>query len=374
MTSRRTFVRSLAATSGALSFGLPKGLWERAEAFPRQGKPLNILVLGGTGQTGPFQIHYAVARGHKVTVFNRGRRQTELPSGVEHLIGDRNDNLEALKGSKTWDVIIDNPTTFPRWVRSAGEVLKGRTDQYVFISTISVFDKWDQPNMDENAPLATMPDPTVESMQYYGAMKALSEQESEKYYPGKVTVIRPGLISGPRDETDRFSYWPIRMARGGEVLTAPLDHAAQIIDGRDLAEWTVRMCEARTYGIYNATGLSTTHREMLNGSRSVLPSETQRTITLTSPDLAFLREHKVRPWAELPVWMPNEGETLYWNKCIVSKAIAAGLTFRPYATTVQDTLSWHLTRPAENQAKLRSGLTPEREAEILKAWHARKKS
>lgn len=113
---------------------------------------------------------------------------------------------------------------------------------------------------------------------------------------------------------------------------------------------------------------------MLNGIRSVLPSETQRTITLTSPDLAFLREHKVRPWAELPVWMPNEGETLYWNKCIVSKAIAAGLTFRPFATTVQDTLSWHLTRPAENQAKLRSGLTPEREAEILKAWHARKKS
>jgi 2'-hydroxyisoflavone reductase len=369
--TRRSFVQTLAATTGALS--LSRSVFERAELHPRRGAPLNILILGGTGFTGPHQIGYAVARGHRITVFNRGRRQADLPKSVKHLTGDRNGQLEALKGTDKWDVVIDNPTTFPRWVRTTGEILKGRTDQYVFISTLSVFDKWNIPEMDESAPLATMPDPAVEEMRYYGAMKALAEQESERWYPGKVTVIRPGLIVGPRDETDRFTYWPVRIARGGEVL-CPGDPngGAQIIDARDLAEWTVRMCEERKYGIYNATGPRSplTQAEMIAGIRAALPGSLE--VSFTWPDLKFIEEQKVRPWADLPVWIPNTGDTQYWGKAIVAKAVAAGLTFRPLAETARDTLEWHRTRPSEAQAKLRAGLTADREAELLKAWHERK--
>lgn len=370
MGSRRSFVQAVAATGGALSLGWHRRLFA-AEEQPRNGVPLDILILGGTGFTGPHQIAYAVARGHRVTVFNRGRRQADLPQGVKHLVGDRNDNLSALKGTAKWDVIIDNPTTFPRWVKSAGEVLQGRAEQYVFISTLSVYDKWNVANMDENAPLATMPDPTSESMQYYGAMKVLAEKEAEKWYPDRVTVIRPGLIVGPRDETDRFTYWPVRIARGGEVLCPPGADAAQIIDARDLAEWTIRMCEDRKYGVFNATGprSALSQLEMLAGIRAAIPGSLD--IRLTSTDTAFLEEQKVRPWADLPVWIPNQGDTLYWGRANIEKAVAAGLTFRPLAVTAAETLAWHRTRPVEQQAKMRAGLTAEREAEVLKAWHAR---
>lgn len=371
--SRRSFVQSLAASGGALALGAPRHLSGLLDQ-PRRGAPLNMLILGGTGFTGPHQVRYAVSRGHKVTVFNRGKRQADLPDGVTHLVGDRNNDLSALKGSNRWDVIIDNPTTFPRWVRTAGEVLKGRTDQYVFISTISVYDKFNIPNMAEDGPLATMPDPAVEDMQYYGAMKVLAEKECEKWYPGKVTVIRPGLIVGPGDETDRFTYWPVRIAKGGEVLCPPARHSAQIIDARDLAEWTIRMCEDRKYGIYNATGprSAMTQVEMLAGVRAAMPGSLD--VSLVFTDTAFLTEQKVQPWSELPVWIPNEGDTANWGQSVIAKAVAAGLTFRPLAVTAADTLAWHLTRPAAAQAKLRSGLTAEKEATVLKAWNARKGS
>lgn len=370
MTTRRTFVQSLAASGGVLSLGLSR----EPLATRLSRHPLNILILGGTGFTGPHQVRYALSRGHRVTVFNRGKRQADLPDGVTHLVGDRNNDLAALKGSHRWDVIIDNPTTFPRWVRTAGEVLKGRTDQYVFISTLSVFDKWNVPNMDEHAPLATMPDPTVEDMKYYGAMKALAERECEKWYPGKVTVIRPGLIVGPGDETDRFTYWPVRIAKGGEVLCPPAWEAAQIIDARDLAEWTIRMCEDRKFGIYNATGprAPLTQAEMLAGIRAALSGSLD--VKLTFTEAKFLEEQKVRPWAELPVWIPGAGDFLNWGKANISKAVAAGLTFRPLAMTSADTLAWHRTRPAEQQEKLKAGLTAEREAEVLAAWRARQGS
>lgn len=369
-TSRRHFVHTVAAAGGMLSLGRP-GRNLLSEVRPFGGRPLNILILGGTGFTGPHQIHYAVARGHSVTVFNRGRRQADLPGGITHLTGDRNDNLEALKGNATWDVIIDNPTTFPRWVRTAGEVLRGRADQYVFISTLSVYDKWNVANMDEHAPLATMPDPTVENMQFYGAMKALAEREAEKWYPGKVTVIRPGLIVGPGDQTDRFTYWPVRLARGGEVLAPPADGSAQIIDARDLAEWTIRMCEERTYGVYNATGprSALSVGELLAGVRASLPGSLD--VRLVHADTKFLTDQQVRPWAELPVWIPNEGDTRYWGQANIAKAVAAGLTFRPLAQTAADTLAWHRTRPAAEQATLRAGLAPDREALVLQAYHAR---
>src|SRR5204863_6357163 len=227
-------------------------------------KPMRILILGGTGFTGPYQVGCALSRGHKVTTFNRGKTHPgELPNEVEQLVGDRSGNLDALKG-RQWDVVIDNPTTLPAWVRDAAQVLKGNVERYVFTSTISVYGETKQ-GVDESAPLAKYEgvDPyqeTLEAMKAsgyktYGPLKALSEKEAEKWFPGKALVIRPGLIVGPRDESDRFTYWPVRIDRGSEVL-APGDpnDPVQFIDARDLTEWTIRMVENGGTGIYNATG------------------------------------------------------------------------------------------------------------------------
>src|SRR6267143_6586884 len=260
MITRRKFLRISAAAGGAIGIAPHLFSADKNDTV----KPLRILILGGTGFTGPDQVKYALSRGHKITVFNRGKTHPGiLPDEVEQLIGDRNGHLEALKG-KRWDVCIDNPTTLPAWVRDAAQILKGNVDRYVFISTISVYaDTSTGP--DENAPLAKYEGAdsfkeTLEAMKAsgyktYGPLKALSEQETEKWFPGKSLIIRPGLIVGPRDETDRFTYWPVRIDRGGEVL-APGDpkDPVQFIDARDLAEWTIRMVENRETGIYNATG------------------------------------------------------------------------------------------------------------------------
>src|SRR5204862_2578840 len=222
-------------------------------------------ILGGTGLPGPFQVSYARKRGHKITVFNRGKTHPgELPKEVEQLVGDRNGQLDVLK-NRQWDVVIDNPTSAPVWVRDAAQILKGNVERYVFISTISVYADTSKPGTDESASLAKYngTDAMKESREsiiaskfaLYGPLKALSEQEAEKWFPGKTLIVRPGLIVGPRDETDRFTYWPVRIDRGGEVLAPgnPSD-PVQFIDGRDLAEWTIRMAENRETGIYNATG------------------------------------------------------------------------------------------------------------------------
>src|SRR5213596_1504612 len=227
-------------------------------------KPMRILILGGTGFTGSYQVRYALSRGHKVTTFNRGKTHPgESPDEVEQLIGDRNGQLDALK-NRQWDVAIDNPTTLPAWVRDAAQILKGNVERYVFISTISVYGEVKQ-GVDESAPLEKYqgPDPykeTLEAMKAsgyktYGPLKALSESEAEKWFPGKTLIIRPGLIVGPRDETDRYTYWPVRIDRGGEVLAPGISSdPVQFIDARDLAEWVIRMVEQRQTGVYNATG------------------------------------------------------------------------------------------------------------------------
>src|ERR1017187_4152753 len=256
-TTRRLFIKLSAAAGTALSVG---PLFAEKSA-----KSLRILILGGTGFTGPFQIQYALKRGHKITTFNRGKTHPgETPEGVEQLIGDRNGQLDALK-NRQWDVVIDNPTSAPVWVRDAAQILKGNVDRYVFISTISVYADTSKPGTDESAPLAkyTGPDAMKESREsiiaskfaLYGPLKALSEQEAEKWFPKKTLIIRPGLIVGPRDETDRFTYWPMRVDRGGEVLApgAPSD-PVQFIDGCDLAEWTIRLVENGETGIYDSTG------------------------------------------------------------------------------------------------------------------------
>src|SRR5712691_11714623 len=258
MMDRRRFIK-ISTASALASRVTATSLF--AEETPT---PMRILILGGTGFIGPYQVQYALSRGHKVTTFNRGKtRKNELPEGVEQMIGDRNGQLDALK-NRQWDVVIDNPTTLPAWVRDAAQILKANVERYVFISTISVYGEVKQ-GVDESAPVAKYegPDPykeTLEAMKAggfktYGPLKALSERETDKWFPGKALIIRPGLIVGPHDETDRFTYWPVRIDRGGEVLAPGTPSASvQFIDARDLAEWTIRMVENRETGIYNATG------------------------------------------------------------------------------------------------------------------------
>jgi 2'-hydroxyisoflavone reductase len=362
--NRRTFIGSSVAAGALLATGA-------LEATP-PAKPLKILILGGTGFIGPHQVRYALSRGHQVTLFNRGKRNPGLFPEVEHLEGDRNDNLEALKNRK-WDAVIDNPATLPRWVRDAGAVLKGNAGQYLYISSLSAYADNSQPGADESGATATLEDPTVETItgQTFGGLKALSEQEAEKAFPGRATIVRPGLIVGHGDETDRFTYWPVRIARGGEVL-APGDPTdpVQIIDARDLGEWTVRLLEQKAYGIFNAVGPSSpmSIAEMLYGIRAVTSAD----VKFTWVPAGFLAAQKVAPWSDLPVWIPPQGEYAGFGNRSNRKAIAAGLTFRPLADTAVATLAWHASRPDERKATLRAGIKPEREAEVLALWKKEK--
>ena len=344
-------------------------------------KPLRILILGGTGFIGPHQVRYALARGHKLTLFNRGRRPKEWPAPVEELVGDRNTgDLKALEG-REWDVCIDNPTTLPFWVRDAGQVLKGKVKQYVFISTLSVYAGERDPGQDEAAPLAVYKGQdamkeTLDSLKkdvegLYGPLKVLSEKESEKWFPGATTVVRPGLIVGPGDETDRFTYWPVRIDRGGEVL-APGDgkDPVQIVDARDLAEWTIRLVEARTLGTFNAMGPARemTMRAMLEGVRDGVGSKA----AFTWVPADFLDQQKVSAWGDMPAWVPGTGDTAGFGLRSNRRAVAAGLTFRPLATTAKDALAWWKEQPEDRRAKPRAGIAADREAQVLAAWKAKK--
>ncbi|MBL8148826.1 MAG: NAD-dependent epimerase/dehydratase family protein [Blastocatellia bacterium] len=334
---------------------------------------MKILILGGTGFIGPHQVRYALARGHKVTLFNRGKTNPKLFPDVEQLTGNRNGDLESLKG-KEWDVVIDNPATLPRWVRDTAQLLKNSAKHYVFISTISVYSDVSKPDMDETAAVATIDDPTVEKItgETYGALKALAEKEAEKAFPGKALIIRPGLIVGPGDLTDRFSYWPVRIEKGGEILSPGTpDDPVQFIDARDLSEWVIRMVEQSEVGVYNATGPKSplSIAEMLYGIKAVTTSDAK----FTWVDSDFLSSQKVFPWVHMPVWVPPKGDSAGFSRISVKRAVAKGLTYRPLADTAKATLDWYKTRPSEQQAKLAAGISPERETEVLAAWHSRKK-
>jgi 2'-hydroxyisoflavone reductase len=383
--SRRTFLETSALSGIALAattvipdelraaFGELGG----AQAAPR---PLRILILGGTGFIGPHQVRYAVSRGHQVTLFNRGRTNPGLfkgMKGIEERIGDRAPrpgNYDSLKTGE-WDVVIDNPTTRPRWVREAAETLKGRVGHYVFISTISVYAANDTPGADETAAVATTDTPDVEDGpnygRLYGPLKALSEKEAEKAFPGRTLIIRPGLIVGIGDQTDRFTYWPVRIAKGGEVLAPPADDPVQIIDARDISEWTIRCCESKTYGVFNATGPAArfTVKQMLDGIKSTVSSSA--TIVHVASEFLAEQTPPVRGWSELPVWLAPKGQTAGFTQRSIAKALQNGLTFRPFPDTVRETLAFYNQQSEARKAELRAGIAPEREAAVLAAWKAK---
>src|SRR5258708_2378718 len=378
--SRRTFLKLSAMVGGTAGLGLIPGasaLLAEIGTTGRAAKGLRILILGGTGFTGPFQVSYALSRGHQVTVFNRGRTHPgELPKEAEQLLGDRNGKLDALKG-RQWDVCIDIPTTLPVWVRDAAQILKGNVDRYVFVSTISVYSDTSKLGMDETAPLAkytgadamkeTNATMRANNFALYGPLKALAEAEAEKWFPGRALIIRPGYIVGPGDESDRFTYWPVRVERGGEVL-APGTAAdpIQIIDARDLAEWTIRMVEQATVGSFNAVGPKS--KLTMGRMLAEIKKTTGSAARFTWVDDKFLSSEKIID--DIPIWTSPHGPEIGYSTMNINKALSKWLTFRPLSDTTKATLDWFRKQPVDRQLRMRAGLKLEREAEVWDAWHA----
>jgi 2'-hydroxyisoflavone reductase len=361
--TRRRFVQSAAMIGSGLALsGCALGGGARGAAT----RPQKILILGGTSFLGPELVRHAQARGHTLTLFNRGKTNPGLFPELEKLHGDRTKpgGLKLLEG-RQWDAVIDTSGYVPRVVKASAELLAPNVEQYVFVSTISVYPDDVKPGADESAPVQKIDDPASEEVQkYYGALKALCEQAAEAALPGRVTNVRPGLIVGPGDPTDRFSYWPVRMARGGEVLAPGSgEDPAQVIDVRDLAAWIILTVERRGMGVYNAVGPSKrmTMRELLEGCRAGTGSDA----SIVWADAEFLEQQKVSPWMDMPVWTGTDpGFATIDNR----KVIKAGATFRPIEETARDTWAWFQTLPPERRSKLRAGLQAERETQVLAAW------
>ncbi len=372
MYSRREFLGSSLAALGAAAALDPKVLLA-ARA------PKKILILGGTGFVGPHNVRYALSRGHQVTIFNRGRSGPSLfGKDVEQLSGDRANNLEALKGRK-WDAVIDESASLssaPEWVKLSANLLKDSTDQYLFVSTRSAYLDTSRVPMTADAPVLTLENSPIEAGKplTYGHAKAYAEKEAHKAMPGRVTVVRPGLIVGPGDETDRFTYWPVRVARGGEMI-APgdgTDHV-QIIDVRDLMQFCVTLVENRTYGVFNGVGpdKGQPFKEFLQRIQKGVGGNA----SYTWMDADFLRANGANPYGrELPVYQVMRGRTAGFARFDLTPELKAGLKIRSMEDTARDTLEWWKSEPAERQqAGTKTGFSPEREAALLKLWKERQK-
>lgn len=363
---RREFLRTTGMAAGALGLS-SRTLWGRDTPIPPGAT--RILILGGTGFIGPHQVRYARERGHSLTLFNRGRTAPELFPDVEQLRGDRAaGDLDALRDGE-WDVVIDNSSSNPRWTRESAQLLKDRAGQYIFISTQSVYASRAEIGIDETAPVGR-PDLPKSEWSGYGPNKALCEEEAEAAFPGRATIIRPSLIVGPGDRTDRWTYWVARTRRGGlmAVPGTPQD-PMQFIDARDLSEWVIRMAENGTPGIFNAVGPESalTSAEMFYGIRAVITTP----VAFQWIPADFLEEMGIRPWSDMPAWFPPRGQRAGFARMSNARALEAGLTFRPLAVTAAETLEWFLGLPEERRTDLRSGMTPGREKALLAAWRLR---
>jgi 2'-hydroxyisoflavone reductase len=338
-------------------------------------------MIGGTGFLGPAVVVEARARGYTVTLFNRGKTNPQLFPDLEKLRGDREQGIETLEAEvvkgRGWDYVVDTSGYVPAHVEASATLLAPKARQYVFLSTVGVYADHGVP-ADESSPVAQATEEFVagvktirESLANYGAMKALCEQAAEAAMPGRVTNIRPGLIVGPMDRSDRFTYWAVRVERGGEVL-APGDGTdpVQLVDVRDLATWILDCIEQKITGVFNAISPAGRFNmaEMLYGIKACFTTDAR----FTWVPAEFLEAQEVQAWTHLPVWLPAVGETAAFHLVSTKKAVAAGLRFRPLADTARDTVAWHKAeRPADYEFDRGNGVPREREAEILRAWHAR---
>ena len=370
--NRRRFLGASLATAGISA--MPSILSAKTKPTTQ---PLKILFLGGTGFLGPHTVQYAIERGHEVTLFNRGRTNKDMFPTLEKIIGDRDpkkgEGLSGLKDRK-WDAVIDTSGYVPRLVGASSELLAPNVKQYLFVSTICQYDNWAEGGnfgTESRAP-AKLDDPTTEDVrQHYCALKAYCEQAADKAMPGRVTQIRPGLIVGPRDKTDRFTYWPVRFSRGGEVLVPgkPKDFT-QFIDVRDLAEFMVHTVEQNITGAFNLVRPAMPFGDLVESCLKIAPKDT----TPTWVSAEFLEKNDVQPWRDIFMWADATSASagaLTWSP---EKAIKAGLNFRSIDDTVKDTLEWYRTLPDERQKNLKAGMSKQKETHILKSWKEHNKA
>lgn len=365
MTTRREFIT---ITAGALA-ALPTLGAASAAAIAPAPKPLDLLVLGGTGFIGPAQIHHALARGHRVTMFNRGNNAGLYGDAVEELVGNRDTRIDAglspLQGDRRWDVVIDNSGYVPRHVRDSVELLKDRCGRYLYVSTVAVYD-FDSglSEFPEDAPLATLSDPAVEEVtgETYGPLKAECDRIAQELLGDRCTVVRPTYIVGPGDHTDRFTYWVDRVQRGGDVL-APSgpERAAQWVDVRDLCPWIITLAENGTPGIFNAAG--PTSKVDRAGLMWGLRAQTAEPVRFHWPEDELLEELDI----SLP--MMARGQSLHFEN---SASMAAGLRYRSLTDTAAGTLEWWRSQPAERQANPRRWPSAEQEAEAIARIRAKR--
>lgn len=329
---------------------------------------MKILILGGTQFVGRHLADAALARGHELTLFNRGTKSAGLFPNAEHLTGDRDgEGLEILRG-RTWDAVLDTCGYLPRIVKQSAALLAETVFRYLFISTISVYAEFRTPNQDETAPLGVLADSSTEEQtgETYGPLKVLCEQAVEGAFPGRALIIRPGFIVGPYDPTDRFTYWVRRVAAGGDVLAPGTPgQPLQVIDARDLADWTLSLVEREETGVYNATGpdYALTLGEVLETTQKVSGSDARLTWV---PD-AFLKANNAESFSLLPFYLLKSPDTDGLMAASIEKAVGQGLAFRPLAETVADTLAWDKSRPAD--VPLKVGMTRERERELLARYN-----
>jgi 2'-hydroxyisoflavone reductase len=371
MTTRRRFLKRAAIVSSALCVSSDPVLsphFAFSESTQRALTKLAVLVLGGTGFIGPHLVRHAAGRGHRVTIFTRGRRNPELPAEVVRLKGDRNGDLKSLEGKK-WDVVVDDSATNPDWVRLSTALLRGNVTRYLFTSSTGVYYPYLARGLDETKPVRTVADDPKDESAAFGVAKANCERLVQAAFGDHAIIVRPTYIVGPGDTTDRFAYWPQRLARGGEVL-APgrRDDPVQFIDVRDLAEFMVRLLEDQRAGIYNVVGpqATMTMTAFLEQAQAALASSARFTWI---DDYSFLSKHKIEeaiPWAML------KGNDDGMMSIRHQRAETAGLTYRPLATTVRDTLSWWETVPVARRHSPRFSISPAIETEALAAWHALK--